>query len=102
MLFEKELNHWGKGLTGTELSNSLAHDEIIMIRTIESNKETIVKDPELLFPSKFTIAQVAHIYKEYCSTSCENVKDENGNIIEFPNISTTLIGDAVNLAFLHS
>ena len=101
MLFEKELNHWGKGLTGTELSNSLAHDEIVMIRAIEQNKEKIVKNSYLLFPSRFTIAKKIHIYQAYCSTSCETERNERGEIVDLPNVSTTLIGEAVDLAFLH-
>lgn len=100
--FEHELNHWGKGLTGIDLSNSLAHDEIIMIRTVEFHKNEIIKEPELLFPGRFTIKQKIHIYKHFCSTKCTEELDEYGNIIDLPNVSTTLIGEAVNLAFLHS
>lgn len=102
MLFEEELNHWGKGLTGIELSNSLAHDEIVMIRAIEQNKEKIVRDSYLLFPGKFTIAKKLHIYRAYCSTCCETEVNEKGQVVDLPNVSTTLIGEAVDLAFLHS
>ena len=100
--FERELNHWGKGLTGIDLSNSLAHDEIIMIRTIEFHKDEIMKEPELLFPSSFTTKQKVHIYEHFCPTKCTEERNEKGEIIDLPNVSTTLIGEAVNLAFLHS
>lgn len=101
MLFENELNHWGKGLTGIELSNSLAHDEITMIRAIELNKDKIVKDPTLLHPGAFTIAQKLYVYTEYCSTYCKEERNEKGKLVDLPNVSTTLIGEAINLAFLH-
>jgi len=101
MLFEKELNHWGKGLTGIELGNSLAHDEIVMIRAIENEALTITKDPEILFPSNFDRKKMIHIYKEYCATKCTEERNEKGEIIDLPNISVTVIGEAVNLAFLH-
>jgi len=102
MKFEKELNHWGKGLTGIELSNSLAHDEIVMIRAIELNMNKIVKDPEILHPAKFDRKKLIHIYKEYCSVYVKEERNEKGEIIDLPNISCSLIGDAINLAFLHS
>ena len=101
MIFEQELNHWGKGLTGLELSNSLAHDEIVMIRTIEVNALEITKDPEILHPCKFDKKKMIHIYEEYCSTTCETERDENGRIIDLPHVSVRTIGDAVDLAFLH-
>ena len=102
MLFERELNHWGKGLTGTDLSKSNAHDEIIMIRTIEMNKESIVSDPKILFPGNFTIGKMLHIYENYCATYCTEERDEFGNLIDLPNVSVSLIGEAVDLAYLHS
>lgn len=99
--FERELNHWGKGLTGDDLNNSLAHDEIIMIRTVEQNIKEIVKDPEILHPCIFDKKKLIHIYKEYCSTVCDTKRDGKGNIIDLPNVSCSIIGDAVDLAFLH-
>lgn len=99
--FERELNHWGKGLTGLELSNSLAHDEIVMIRAVEQNIANIVKDPEILHPCKFDKKKMIHIYKEYCSTVCNTEQDEQGRIIDLPNVSCSVIGEAVDLAFLH-
>lgn len=101
MIFEKELNHWGKGLIGLELSNSKAHDEIIMIRAIENEAKAIVQDPVVLFPG-MTKEKMIHIYKEYCATECETITDEKGNIIDLPNVSVSLINDAINLAFLHA
>lgn len=101
MIFEKELNHWGKGLIGLELSNSKAHDEIIMIRTIETEAKAIIRDPVVLFPG-MTKEKMIHIYKEYCATTCETIRDEKGNIIDLPNVSVSLIDDAINLAFLHA
>ena len=101
MLFEKELNHWGKDLTGIELSNSLAHDEIVMIRAIELQALAITKDPEILFPCNFDKQKMIHIYEEYCSTKCTEERNEKGKIIDLPNVSVSLIGEAVNLAFLH-
>lgn len=102
MLFEKELNHWGKGLTGIDLSNSLAHDEIVMIRAIEREAFNITKDPEILHPCNFDRKKMIHIYKEYCTTKCTEERNEKGELIDLPNVSVSLIGDAVNLAFLHS
>lgn len=101
MLFEKELNHWGKGLTGLELSNSLAHDEIVMIRTVEMEALNITKDPEILHPCNFDKKKMIHIYTEYCPTVCEVERDEDGRIIDLPNVSVSVIGEAVDLAFLH-
>lgn len=102
MLFENELNHVGKNLTGMELTNSPAHDEIIMIRTVEMDAESIIKDPEILHPCKFDKKKMIHIYKEYCATRCTEEKNEKGEIIDLPNVSVSLIGEAVNLAFLHA
>lgn len=101
MLFEEELNHWGKGLTGLELSNSLAHDEIIMIRAVEQEASNITKDPEILHPCRFDRKKMIHIYEEYCATKCTEERNEKGEIIDLPNVSVNLIGEAVNLAFLH-
>lgn len=102
MLFEEELNHWGKGLTGNELSNSLAHDEIVMIRTIEIEGFAIIQDPEILFPCKFDRKKIIHIYKEYCATKCTEERNKKGEIIDLPNVSVSVIGEAVDLAFLHA
>ena len=102
MLFENELNHVGKNLTGLELSNSPAHDEIVMIRTVEIEGKSIIRDPEILHPCKFDKKKMIHIYKEYCATYCEEEKNEKGEIIDLPNVSVSLIGEAVNLAFLHA
>lgn len=101
MLFEKELNHWGRGLTGLELSDSLAHDEIVMIRAVEQEASNITKDPEILHPCNFDRKKMIHIYKEYCATKCTEERNEKGEIIDLPNVSVNLIGEAVNLAFLH-
>lgn len=102
MLFENELNHWGKNLTGIDLSNSSAHDEIIMIRTVEMNKSEIIKDPEILHPCRFDKKKMIHIYEEYCATKCTEERDSRGKIIDLPNVSVNLIGEAVDLAFLHA
>ena len=101
MIFENELNHWGKGLIGLELSNSLAHDEIIMIRTIEMEAKAITQDPEILHPCQFDKKKMIHIYEEYCATKCTEERDEKGHIVDLPNVSVTTIGKAVDLAFLH-
>jgi hypothetical protein len=101
MIFENELNHWGKGLTGLALSNSLAHDEIVMIRTIEVEAKAIIQDPEILHPCKFDKKKMLHIYKDYCATKCTEERNEKGELIDLPNVSVSLIGEAVNLAFLH-
>lgn len=101
MNFEKELNHWGKGLTGIELSNSSAHDEIVMIRAIEREAFNITKDPKILHPCNFDRKKMIHIYKEYCATKCTEKRNEKGEIIDLPNVSVNLIGEAVDLAFLH-
>ena len=102
MLFENELNHVGKNLTGLELSNSSAHDEIIMIRTIEIEAKSITRDPEILHPCKFDKKKMLHIYNEYCATRCTEKRNEKGELIDLPNVSVSLIGEAVNLAFLHA
>lgn len=102
MIFENELNHVGRNLTGMDLTNSPAHDEIIMIRTVEMSAKSIIKDPEILHPCKFDKKKMIHIYKEYCATYCEEEKNEKGEIIDLPNVSVSLIGEAVNLAFLHA
>ena len=88
--FEYALNHPGKGLTGIELSNSIWHDDIIMIRCIQWNASKIVKDPACLFPV-VDKKMVKHIYKEYCSTT-----------INIDNLRMDYIREAINLAFLRS
>lgn len=88
--FEYILNHPGKGLTGIELSNSSWHDDIIMIRCIQYNKEEIVKDPACLFPI-VDKKMIEHIYKEYCST-----------VIDINNLRMSYMREAINLAFLHA
>ena len=88
--FEYALNHPGKGLTGIELSNSIWHDDIIMIRCIQWNASKIVKDPACLFPV-VDKKMIEHIYKEYCSTT-----------IDIDNLRMGYIREAINLAFLRS
>lgn len=102
MNFEEIMNHPGKNLTSNDLTNSIWHDEIILIRAIEYNKEEIIKDPEILFPSKTDLQKIKIIYKDYCSTAISVERDEHGEIIDFPNISITRVGEAIDLAFLHS
>lgn len=102
MLFENELNHVGKNLTGMELTNSPAHDEIIMIRTVEIEAKAIISDPEILHPCRFDKRKMLHIYNEYCATKCTEERNEKGELIDLPNVSVSLIGEAVNLAFLHA
>lgn len=102
MLFENELNHVGKNLTGMELTNSPAHDEIIMIRTVEIDAKAIISDPKILHPCKFDKKKMLHIYDKYCATRCTEERNEKGEVIDLPNVSVSLIGEAVNLAFLHA
>lgn len=102
MLFENELNHYGKNLTGLELSNNSAHDEIVMIRTIEVETQAIIRDPEILHPCNFDRKKMIHIYKEYCPTKCKEERNEKGEIIDLPNVSVSVIGEAIDLAFLHA
>ena len=77
-------------------------DELIIIRCIEQNKDEIVKDPMFLLP--FTnlygtekeddekLNTMKYLYKNYCSTTCNDLSKVNNNYIR----------DAINLAFLHS
>lgn len=90
MKFEEKLNLRGKFLTGMDLINSPHHDNIIMVRTIEANKDSIVKDPVVLFPviDKKT---VEHIYREYCATALHNGVE---------NLHMGLMREAINLCFL--
>lgn len=90
MEFENILNINGKGLTGVELANSPNHDNVIMVRTIEMNKDSIRQDPVVLFPV-VDLKTVEHIYREYCATTLHNgVKNLNINHIK----------EAINLCFL--
>lgn len=91
MEFENKLNIYGKGLTGTELCNSPNHDDVIMVRTIEANKEAIRKDPVVLFP--ITDKKVVeHIYREYCATALHNGIDK---------LNMSLMRSAIDLCFLY-
>lgn len=90
MEFEDKLNINGKRLTGTELANSPNHDNVIMVRTIEANKEAIVKDPVVLFPV-VDVDTVKHIYREYCSTTLHNGVE---------SLSMSIMREAIDLAFL--
>lgn len=77
-------------------------DELILIRCIEQNKDEIAKDPMFLLP--FTnlygtekeddekLNTMKYLYKNYCSTTCNDLSKVNNNYIR----------DAINLAFLHS
>ena len=92
--FENILNYSLKGIVlDTETLDKISnknHDELILIRAIEINKDAIAKDPRFLLP--FTRDDLEYLYKHYCSTTCYNLE----------NVSLTLIRDAINLAFLHS
>lgn len=92
MEFENKLNINGKGLTGVELANSPNHDNVIMVRTIELNKESIVKDPVVLFPV-VDLNTIKHIYREYCATTLHNGVE---------NLSMSIMREAIDLAFLTS
>lgn len=100
--FEHKMNHWGKGLSGTDLSASMAFDEIIMIRTVEMNMNQIVKDPEILFPCMFDKKKLIHIYKEYCATKLTEERNEKGELVDLPRVHCSTIDNAVALAFLHA
>ena len=90
MIFEEKLNIIGKGLTGIELCDSPNHDNVIMVRAIEQNKEAIAKDPVVLFPiTDFKV--VEHIYREYCSTALHNGVE---------NLNMHYMREAINLCFL--
>lgn len=73
-IYEHKLDHPCKGMTGFDIKDTALFDELIMIRTIEANKEQIKKDPEVIFPvtDKRT---VKHIYKEYCPVHLNNLED---------------------------
>lgn len=90
MIFENELNIVGKNLTGIELCDSPNHDNVIMVRTIEANKEAICKDPVVLFPIT-DLKVVEHIYREYCATALHNGVE---------NLSMSIMREAIDLAFL--
>lgn len=90
MEFENKLNINGKGLTGVELANSPNHDNVIMVRTIEANKEAIRKDPTVLFPI-VDLKTINHIYREYCATALHN---------GIENLSMSVMREAIDLCFL--
>lgn len=90
MEFENQINIIGKGLTGEDLVNSPNHDNVIMVRTIEANKEAIRKDPVVLFPV-VDLNTVKHIYREYCATTLHNGVE---------NLSMSIIKEAIDLCFL--
>lgn len=90
MQFENILNLNGKNLTGNELCDSPCHDEIIMVRTIEANKDAIKSHPRFLFP-KITMDDVKFIYREFCATQLHNGVE---------NLSISTMREAINLCFL--
>lgn len=91
MEFENKINMVGKNETGIELSNSPNHDNVIMVRTIEMNKEAIRKDPVVLFPV-IDLKTVEHIYREYCATALHN---------GIENLNMNYIRQAIDLCFLY-
>ena len=91
MEFENKINMVGKIETGVELSNSPNHDNIVMVRTIEMNKEAIRKDPVVLFPV-VDLKTVEHIYREYCATALHN---------GIENLNMGYIRQAIDLCFLY-
>lgn len=90
MKFEHIMNHPFKGLTGLDLSNSIGHDEIVMIRTIEMNKDKIADDSVIL-SNKETKEKMKYVYREYCDT-----------VVDLNNIKTEVFREAINLALLHA
>ena len=91
MEFENKVNMVGKNETGVELSNSPNHDNVVMVRTIEMNKEAIRKDPVVLFPV-IDLKTVEHIYREYCATALHN---------GIENLNMSYIRQAIDLCFLY-
>ena len=90
MKFEYIMDHYAMGLTGLELSNSVGHDEIIMIRTIEMNKDKIANDVVMLSDKKIN-EKMKYVYREYCDT-----------VINLNNVRTEVFREAVNLALLYA
>lgn len=90
MKFEYIMNHPFKGLTGLDLSNSIGHDEIIMIRTVEMNKDKIADDSVILSDEKIEM-KMKYVYREYCDT-----------VVNLDNIKTEVFREAINLALLHA
>ena len=91
MEFENKINMVGKNLTGVELCNSPSHDDVVMVRTIELNKESIRKDPVVLFPV-IDLKTVEHIYREYCATALHN---------GIENLNMHYMRSAIDLCFLY-
>ena len=90
MSFENKINMVGKNETGLELCNSPNHDNVVMVRTIEANKEAIRKDPVVLFPV-VDLKTIQHIYCEYCSTALHNGVE---------NLNMQYMREAIDLCFL--
>lgn len=90
MKFEYIMNHPFKGLTGLDLSNSIGHDEIIMIRTIEMNKDKIADDSVISSNNKIE-ETMKYVYREYCDT-----------VVDLNNVKTEVFRKAINLALLHA
>lgn len=90
MKFECLMNHPCKGLTGLELSNSVGHDEIIMIRTIEMNMDKIANDSIILSDNKIE-EKMKYVYREYCDT-----------VVDLKNIRTNIFKEAIDMALLNA
>ena len=101
--FEFEVNHPFAGAMFDVNHNydKKTFDELIIIRTIEQNKEEIAKDPQFLLPFANLYGTdkedsdsntMKYLYKNYCTTSCNDLS----------KITNSYIVDAINLAFLHS
>lgn len=102
--FEKILKHpYAEAIF--DVNHQYSHktfDELIIIRTIEQNKEEIVKDPMFLLPfsnlygtekeNDEKLNTMKYLYKNYCNTMCHDLSKVNNSYIR----------DAINLAFLHS
>lgn len=86
--FEDKIDYiTDKHLVGDDLIHSDQHDIIVMIRTIENNKEEIRHNPLFLLP--ITLDDVHYIYKHYCATS-----------FNWKNLPLSIIQEAVDLCFL--
>ena len=72
--FERMMNHPGKGMTGLELEASVWYDEIMFIRSLEMNKEDVVKNPHAIFPvvDKETIRKLIRDYDDGFSNISDN------------------------------
>ena len=93
MNLETRINHICKNVTGLDMNNipQTKHDELIFIRAIEQNWDTIKREyPIICLPNCVDDDFIDELYRDFVATSCPNRHQ----------MSYTVIQEAINTMFL--